>query len=416
MEPRELVARLYRDAYASLLGGLCRLAGADLELAEAALSDAFAEALARWRRGACPERPEAWLWVVSRRRLVSRMRRGRPEALPDGDPADPGAPLGSDHELLIAPEDFPVADDRLRLFFTCCHPVLDAPSRVALTLNAVGGHTAATLAPAFLMSDVAMAQRLVRAKQKIRKAGVPLALPTDSLLEERLEAVVRTVYLTFNEGYSAALGAGLLRLDLCAEALHLGRMLRELVPRDREVAGLLALMILQHSRRLARVSDEGELVPLADQDRSLWCRDEIAEGRRLVEENLPGGEPGPLLLQATLACVHADAASAAETDWRQIERLYALLCARDPSPVLALNHGVAIAEVAGPQAGLERVSQANRSGRLDGYLYYHATRGELLERLARDDEARAAYRAAVALASNACERRFLVAKLEALER
>ncbi len=300
-----------------------------------------------------------------------------------------------------------IVDDRLRLIFACCHPALAIEAQLALTLRLLGGLTAAEVARAFVVPDATIAQRLVRAKRKVRDAGIPIAVPDDHLLPERLAGVLATLYLIFNEGYSATASDVLVRRELCAEAIRLARLVARLMPDEPEAAGLLALMLLQDSRRDARTGEDGRLVLLEDQDRARWDADAIAEGVALTERALVSGRPGPYALQAAIAAVHAESPSAEETDWLQIVGLYDELLRVSPSPVVELNRTVAVSEALGPEAGLELVDAIAREGRLDGYHLLHAVRGDLLERLGRSAEARASFRLARDLAGNSVERAFL---------
>ncbi|MEX1024452.1 MAG: DUF6596 domain-containing protein [Planctomycetota bacterium] len=407
---RDALERVFRTKYGSLLASLVRHAGGDFEAAEAALSDAFVAAL---EQEVLPDRPAAWVFAIARRRLVDRARRRGALELPD-DLASPPVSEAPD-DLVIAREDFPHEDDRLRLIFTCCHPALAPEAQVALTLNALSGLSAREIARAFLVSDVTMSQRLVRAKAKIRRAGIPYRVPPGGLLAERLDAVLTSVYLIFNEGYSAALGDALVRRELADEGIRLARLLVELLPDEPEARGLLALLLLQDSRSDARVSPQGELVLLEDQDRSLWNRSKIDEGLVELDRALAARRAGPYQIQAAIAALHARATDAEATDWNEIEWLYAELLRRQPSPVVALNHAVAVAMARGPAEGLALVKRLVAEGALEGYLYLHSTRAELLVRTEQLGAARAAYRRALELADNALERRFLASRLERLD-
>jgi RNA polymerase sigma-70 factor (ECF subfamily) len=389
------VERVFRDEYGRAVAVLVRVFG-DIDVAEEAVQDAFAVAAERWPVTGVPPSPAGWIITTARHRAIDRLRR---EASRADRPAHaallheasrPGAP---------AEEEGPVRDDRLRLIFTCCHPSLAAAAQVALTLRLLGGLTTAEIARAFLVPEPTMAQRLVRAKGKIRDAGVPFRIPSEADLPGRLRAVLAVVYLIFNEGHSG-------RAELAGEAVRLGRLLAELMPDEPEVAGLLALMLLVESRRASRVTAEGALVLLADQDRSRWDGDLIAEGRALVRRCLARDEPGPYQVQAAIQAVHSDA----PTDWSQVLALYDQLLALAPSPVVALNRAVAVAEVEGPAAALALVDALD----LDGYRVFHAVRADLLRRLGRDAEAGAAYAAAIARSANGAERDHLRGRAAAL--
>jgi RNA polymerase sigma-70 factor (ECF subfamily) len=406
---RDTVDAVYRSDSRRVLATLIRLLG-DFDVAEEALHEAFRAALEQWPRDGVPANPRSWLVSAGRFKAIDGLRRrARFDALDD---------VGKKADVAVEPaaweEDESVEDDRLRLIFTCCHPALSPDAQIALTLREVCGLTTEEIARAFLTPAPTLAQRIVRAKAKIRDAHIPYQVPTPSELSERLDAVLRVIYLVFNEGYAASSGTSLTRHDLSEEAIRLGRLLVELLP-EPEAIGLLALMLLHESRRTARTTSAGEVVLLEDQDRTRWNRDQIAEGLALVQHALAMKRGGPYTIQAAIAAVHAEARSAAETDWAQIVALYDVLLRADSSPVIELNRAVAVAMRDGPAAGLALVDAILARGELADYRPAHAARAELNRRLGRTEQARASYERALMLTHQEPERRFLERRLAELK-
>jgi RNA polymerase sigma-70 factor, ECF subfamily len=400
------VTQAFRDEWGRIVATLIRVTG-NWDLAEECAQDAFTAALQRWPRDGIPRRPGAWLTTTARNRAADRLRRDAVGAAKLREVAAMSLPP----EPESGQDDHAVPDDRLRLMFTCCHPALALEAQVALTLRTLAGLTTPEIARAFLVGEPTMAKRLVRAKQKIRQAGIPYRVPPAHLLPERTPAVLGVLYLLFNEGYSASSGANPLRQGLTAEAIRLARVLTRLMPDEPEAAGLLALMLLHDARRATRLDDAGDVVTLEEQDRGRWDAAEIAEGTALLDGALRHRRPGPYQVQAAISACHATAATAADTDWPEIAALYGQLAQLVPSPVVRLNRAVAVGMAEGPEAGLDLVTRLQASGELAGYYLLPATRADLLRRLGREQEAAAAYREALELAPTEAERRFLGRRL-----
>jgi RNA polymerase sigma-70 factor (ECF subfamily) len=408
---RELVDRLFRHESGRAIASLIRVLG-DFDSAEDAVQEAFVMAMEVWPERGIPDNPGAWITTTARNKAIDRLRRERRLGEKQEELKALEPPPSDDAE----PEEAPViTDDRLRLIFTCCHPALAPEARVALTLRTLGGLATPEIARAFLVAKPAMAQRLVRAKRKIKLANIPYEVPPDHELPDRLGSVLASLYLIFNEGYSATSDEALVRRELSAEAIRLGGVLARLMPDEPEVLGLLALMLLQDSRRDARLDPLGELVLLADQDRFLWDGREIETGMGLVERAGRMGPPGPYLLQAAIAAEHAGAPTAEATDWTRIASLYGLLARAQPSPVVELNRAVAVAMAEGPERGLELLDEGALAEELDGYHLLHSARADLLRRLGRAEEAAVDYRRALELTTNPVERRFMERRLAEVE-
>ena len=415
-DPHAIVDRLFREEQGRAVATLIRVLG-DFDLAEEAVQEAFVTALETWPVRGVPDNPGAWITTTARNRAIDRLRRRKrlaekQELLKhEAAIAEVLAAIDPDAAIDEEPGMSPISDDRLRLIFTCCHPALAMDARVALTLRTLGGLSTPEIARAFLVPEPTLAQRLVRAKRKIRDAGIPYRVPPDHALPERLDGVLRVLYLIFNEGYDATSGDRLVRRELCAEAIRLARVLVSLMPDEPEALGLLALMLLHDARREARTGPGGEMILLEDQDRDHWDRAKVDEGRELLDRALRMRRVGPNQLQAAIAALHDDAATAVETDWAQIAGLYAVLGRVAPSPVIELNRAVAVAMASGPEVGLRLVDAVAASGQLEEYPYLHASRADLLRRLGRLPEAADAYTRARELTANEAERAFLERRL-----